>query len=59
MSKNNSGRVSGKSHNPQQLNHYANQNNQNNGAYRANQNNHANQLNPNNREYYNCRNSSK
>ena len=25
MSKNNSGRVSGKSHNPQQLNHYANQ----------------------------------
>ena len=51
MSKNNSGRVSGKSYNSQQLNHYANQNNPNNGAYKANQNNHANQLNPNNGEY--------
>ncbi len=40
--------VSGKTHTQQQLNHYANQHNPNNGAYRANINNRSNQLNPNN-----------
>lgn len=58
MNKNNH-RVSGKSHNFQQLNHYANQKNPNNESHRANLNNHANQLNPNNGEYYNCRNCNK
>ncbi len=43
--------VSSKTHNEAQRNNYANQNNKNNGAYRAKQNNHANQCNPNNRAY--------
>lgn len=43
--------VSGKTHTQQQVNHYANQNNPNNAAYRANQNNHSNQCNPNNSNY--------
>ena len=49
----NGGKVSAHAHNKSQLNHYANQNNPNNCAYRSNQNNHANQSNPNNREYSN------
>ena len=44
-------RASGHSHNREQMNHYSNQNNPNNSAYRANNNNHSNQLNPNNSEY--------
>lgn len=43
--------VSSYTHNQQQRNHYANQNNPNNNAYRSNMNNHANQLNPNNSNY--------
>ena len=49
MSKQNG--VSGKTHTQQQINHYSNQNNPNNSAYRANQNNHSNQCNPNNKNY--------
>ena len=45
------GGVSSYTHLQQQLNHYANQHNQNNFAYRSNMNNHANQLNPNNANY--------
>lgn len=51
MRKNGHG-VSSKTHSQNQRDHYANQNNPNNSAYRANQNNHANQRNPNNREYF-------
>ena len=47
--------VSGKTHTQQQLNHYANQNNPNNSAYRANRNNHSNQCNPNNPAYRSSR----
>ena len=48
--------VSGYTHSPSQLNHYANQNNPNNSAYQANYDNHSNQLNPNNDAYYQSRN---
>ena len=34
-----------------QMNHYSNQNNPNNKAYKANNDNHSNQLNPNNSLY--------
>ena len=51
MSKNNRGGVSGNTHTRQQVNHYANQQNPNNSAYRANHNNHSNQINPNNSNY--------
>ena len=44
-------RISGKTHTKQQLDHYANQNNPNNKAYKANLDNHSNQLNPNNNNY--------
>ena len=54
MAKNGHG-VSGKTHTQNQRDHYANQNNPNNSAYRANQNNHANQCNPNNKEYSHSR----
>ena len=47
--------VSGYTHAPSQLNHYANQNNPNNSAYKANRDNHANQCNPNNAAYKNSR----
>lgn len=50
MSKHSNG-VSGHTHTQQQLNHYANQHNPNNVAYRANVNNNANQFNPNNAKY--------
>jgi len=43
--------VSSKTHTQQQLNHYANQHNPNNAAYRAANNNHSNQCNPNNAAY--------
>lgn len=43
--------VSGNTHTQQQVNHYANQNNFNNSAYKANFNNHSNQCNPNNSRY--------
>lgn len=43
--------VSGNTHTKGQVNHYANQHNPNNGAYRANNNNHSNQCNPNNSNY--------
>ena len=43
--------VSSYTHTRSQCNHYANQHNPNNSAYRANQNNHANQCNPNNPNY--------
>jgi hypothetical protein len=43
--------VSGYTHNQQQLNNYANQNNPNNCAYQDDLDNHADQLNPNNEEY--------
>ena len=43
--------VSACTHTKSQCNHYANQHNPNNSAYRANQNNHANQCNPNNPNY--------
>ena len=39
-------KISGKTHTKEQLDHWANQNNPNNKAYRANANNHSNQLNP-------------
>lgn len=44
-------KCSGYTHSREQLNHYANQYNPNNGSYQARLDNHANQLNPNNREY--------
>lgn len=44
-------RVSGNTHNKEQLNHYANQHNPNNSAYQANRDNRSNQCNPNNKEY--------
>lgn len=44
--------VSSYTHTRSQCNHYANQHNPNNSAYRANQNNHSNQCNPNNPNYY-------
>lgn len=43
--------VSSYTHTQTQKNHYANQCNPNNSAYRANCNNHSNQLNPNNANY--------
>lgn len=43
--------VSGKTHTAQQCNHYANQHNPNNSAYRASANNRSNQCNPNNSAY--------
>ncbi|MBQ3579853.1 MAG: hypothetical protein II975_02535 [Bacteroidales bacterium] len=49
MSKNKG--VSKSTHTQQQLDHYANQHNPNNRAYKANNDNHANQLNPNNSEF--------
>ena len=52
-------KVSGKTHTQSQCNNYANQNNQNNSAYRANQNNHSNQMNPNNSAYHSSRGQSK
>ncbi len=51
--------VSGKTHSAQQCNHYANQNNPNNSAYRANSNNHSNQCNPNNPAYSSSRSDNK
>ena len=45
------GKVSSYTHTQQQLNHYANQHNPNNSAYKANYVNHANQMNPNNKNY--------
>ena len=54
MAKNGHG-VSSKTHTQNQRDHYANQNNPNNSAYRANRNNHANQCNPNNKEYSHSR----
>ena len=48
MSKN---RVSGIDHTREQMNHYSNQRNPNNSAYRSNNDNHSNQLNPNNDLY--------
>lgn len=45
------GKVSSKTHTKAQLDHWANQNNPNNRAYRANNNNHANQLNPNRKSH--------
>ena len=45
MAKNGHG-VSSKTHTQNQRDHYANQNNPNNNAYRSNQNNHANQCIP-------------
>ena len=50
MSKHGHG-VSSYTHNQSQRDHYANQHNPNNSAYRSNNNNHTNQLNPNNAEY--------
>ena len=47
--------VSGKTHTQQQFNHYANQHNPNNSAYRANNKNHSNQCNPNNSAYSSSR----
>ena len=47
--------VSGKTHTQQQCNHYANQHNPNNPAYRENSNNHSNQCNPNNSAYSSSR----
>lgn len=44
-------RFSGNTYTKQQVNHYANQHNPNNAAYRANKSNHANQCNPNNPNY--------
>ena len=43
--------VSSRTHTQQQCNHYANQKNKNNAAYRARLDNHFNQKNPNHREY--------
>ena len=43
--------VSGNTHNKQQLDHYANQNNRNNSAHKAVNDNRSNQLNPNNTRY--------
>ena len=39
------------SHSKSQINHYSNQNNPNNNAYKARNDNHSNQLNPNNSRY--------
>ena len=39
--------ISGNNHSQGQMNHYSNQHNPNNGAYRSNNDNHSNQLNPN------------
>lgn len=50
MSKNRGG-VSGYTHNQSQRDHYANQHNPNNDAWKANNDNHSNQLNPNNEKY--------
>ena len=50
MSKHSKG-CSGKTHTKSELDHYANQNNPNNDAYRADANNHSNQCNPNHEEY--------
>ncbi len=44
--------VSGHTHTKAQLDHYANQHNPNNRAYRAEQNNRSNQCNPNNPTHY-------
>ncbi len=44
-------KVSGKTHTKEQLDNWANQNNQNNPAYRANHNNRAVQLNPNHKSH--------
>ena len=54
MSKNGHG-VSGYTHTQVQHDHYANQHNPNNAAYRADLNNHSNQCNPNNAEYQHSR----
>ena len=43
--------VSGYTHNQDQLDDYANQNNPNSDAWQANNDNHSNQCNPNNDEY--------
>lgn len=48
MGKNNG--VSRKTHTQQQCNHFSNQKNKNNAAYRARLDNHSNKKNPNNRE---------
>ncbi len=47
--------VSGKTHTQQQCNHYANQHNPNNSAYKADRDNHSNQCNPNNSAYSSSR----
>jgi hypothetical protein len=51
--------VSSKTHTQQQVNHYANQKNSNNAAYKANNDNHANQCNPNNSNYQGYQNGNK
>lgn len=43
--------VSSNTHSKNQCNHYANQHNPNNNAWKANNDNHSNQLNPNNDNY--------
>lgn len=43
--------VSSHTHTNSQLNHYANQHNPNNDAWKSNNDNHSNQLNPNNDNY--------
>ena len=44
-------KVSGKTHTKEQLDHWANQNNPNNKAYKGNNDNRANQLNPNHKTH--------
>ena len=44
-------KVSGKTHSPNQLNNYANQNNPNSSEFKANSDNHSNQMNLNNSRY--------
>lgn len=45
------GKVSGKTHTKEQLNHWANLHNPNNKAYRADADNRADQMNPNHRTH--------
>jgi hypothetical protein len=49
------GKISGKTHTQEQLDHYSNQFNPNNDEYQADLNNRSNQLNPNNDEYWHSR----
>ena len=50
MSKHGHG-ASSNTYTQQQINHYSNQHNPNNSAYKANNDNHSNQCNPNNSNY--------